>query len=110
MYLLCLYICATYKKIYFKYFSLTPVVDYNNMYTPRPATDSRSADLVATFNDSADMGLYTMRDYTAEKRAVRPVLMEDRMMPVEQLFFCDRATEKTIIMTVIDNQNVPRVK
>jgi hypothetical protein len=64
---------------------------------------------VATFNASADMGLYTMTEYTSEKRAVRPLLMEDRIMPVEQLFFCDRATEKTINMTVIDNQDVPRV-
>lgn len=76
----------------------------------RPATDSHNNDLVATFNSSAPgNGVYTVTSTTAEKRAVRPVLMEDRIMPVEQLFFCDRATEKTINLTVTDNQNVPLV-
>ena len=79
-------------------------------YHARPATDGRSSDLVATFNSSAPgNGVYTVVSQTAEKRAVRPVLMEDRIMPVEQLFFCDRATEKTINLTVTDNQNTPLV-
>ena len=34
------------------------------------------------------------------KRAVRPVLFEDRIIGVEQKFFCDRTTEKTITLTV----------
>ena len=76
----------------------------------RPATESQEADMVATFNSSAPgNGAYTVTALTAEKRAVRPVLMEDRIMAVEQLFFCDRATEKTINLTVTDNQNVPLV-
>ena len=41
------------------------------------------------------------------KRAVRPLLMEDRVLAVEQKFFCDRTTEKTITLTVTDNQNTP---
>ena len=42
------------------------------------------------------------------KRAIRPVLFEDRVLAVEQKFFCDRTTEKTIVLTVKDNQNVQK--
>ena len=34
-------------------------------------------------------------------------MMEDRVMAVEQKFFCDRTTEKTVTLTVTDNQNTP---
>ena len=42
------------------------------------------------------------------KRAIRPLLFEDRILAVEQKFFCDRTTEKTIVLTVKDNQNTPK--
>ena len=50
-------------------------------------------------------GFYTVGDTKSEgkrglKRAVRPVLFEDRILGVEQKFFCDRTTEKTITLTV----------
>ena len=41
-----------------------------------------------------------MEDETGFKRAVRPVLFEDRVLGVEQKFFCDRTTEKTVTLTV----------
>ena len=34
--------------------------------------------------------------------------MEDRILAVEQKFFCDRTTEKTIKLSVKDNQNNPK--
>ena len=46
-------------------------------------------------------GTYKLVDDDTEfKRAVRPVLFEDRILGVEQKFFCDRTTEKTITLTV----------
>jgi hypothetical protein len=39
------------------------------------------------------------------RRAVRPVLFEDRILAVEQKFFCDRTSEKTVTLTVKDNQD-----
>ena len=33
--------------------------------------------------------------------------MEDRVLAVEQKFFCDRTTEKTVTLSVTDNQNIP---
>ena len=33
--------------------------------------------------------------------------MEDRILAVEQKFFCDRTTEKTVNLSVTDSQNVP---
>ena len=50
-----------------------------------------------------------MEGRTEEKRAIRPLLYEDRVLPVEQKFFCDRTTEKTIILTVTDYDNTPKV-
>ena len=38
---------------------------------------------------------------------MRPLLSEDRVLAVEQKFFCDRTTEKTVTLTVQDNQNLP---
>ena len=52
---------------------------------------------------------YVVMATTEEKRAVRPVLFEDRVLAVEQKFFCDRTTEKTVKLTVTDNQNTPIV-
>ena len=54
-------------------------------------------------------GEYLMEGRTEEKRAIRPLLYEDRVLPVEQKFFCDRTTEKTIILTVTDYDNTPKV-
>ena len=39
------------------------------------------------------------------KRAIRPVLREDRILAIEQKFFCDRTTEKTVTLFARDNQN-----
>lgn len=39
------------------------------------------------------------------KRAIRPVLREDRILAIEQKFFCDRTTEKTVTVVARDNQN-----
>ena len=47
-------------------------------------------------------------DERSVRRAVRPVLFEDRILAVEQKFFCDRTTEKTITLTVKDNQNTQK--
>ena len=41
-----------------------------------------------------------VEDDTGFRRAVRPVLFEDRVLGVEQKFFCDRTTEKTVTLTV----------
>ena len=38
------------------------------------------------------------------KRAIRPVLREDRILAIEQKFFCDRTTEKTVTLRARDNQ------
>ena len=46
-----------------------------------------------------------MMGRTEEKRAIRPLLYEDRILAVEQKFFCDRTTEKTVTLTVTDNGN-----
>ena len=46
-------------------------------------------------------------DERSVRRAVRPVLFEDRILAVEQKFFCDRTTEKTVTLSVTDNQNTP---
>lgn len=48
-------------------------------------------------------------DQRAVRRAVRPVLFEDRVLAVEQKFFCDRTTEKTVTLTVKDNQNTQKL-
>ena len=53
-------------------------------------------------------GFYTMKSLDNYKRAIRPVLREDRVLAVEQKFFCDRTTEKTVTLTVRDNQNVQK--
>ena len=74
------------------------------MLLPRPETDVRQQDLVVT-HDGADK--YTVQMYSEEKRAIRPILYEDRILAVEQKFFCDRTTEKTVTLTVTDNQNTP---
>lgn len=42
------------------------------------------------------------------KRAIRPALFEDRVVAVEQKFFCDRTTEKTVTLTVKDNQSTQK--
>ena len=47
-------------------------------------------------------------DERSVRRAVRPVLFEDRILAVEQKFFCDRTTEKTVTLTVKDNQNTQK--
>ena len=46
-----------------------------------------------------------MMGRTEEKRAVRPLIYEDRILAIEQKFFCDRTTEKTVILTVQDYSN-----
>ena len=51
--------------------------------------------------------LYHPHPTSKERRAVRPVLVEDRILAVEQKFFCDRTTEKTVNLSVTDSQNVP---
>ena len=52
-------------------------------------------------------GYYAYNYANDYKRAVRPLLSEDRVLAVEQKFFCDRTTEKTVTLTVTDNQNSP---
>ena len=63
----------------------------------RPETDVRQQDLVVT-HDGANK--YTVQMYTEQKRAIRPILYEDRILAVEQKFFCDRTTEKTVNLSV----------
>ena len=53
------------------------------------------------------LGYYAYNYANDYKRAVRPLLSEDRVLAVEQKFFCDRTTEKTVTLTVTDNQNTP---
>ena len=65
-------------------------------------------DLTAQYNTTAQGG-YVAMTYTEEKRAIRPVMIEDRILAVEQKFFCDRTTEKTVTLTVTDSQNTPMV-
>ena len=65
-------------------------------------------DLAAEYNKTSPGG-YIMMSYTEEKRAIRPVVLEDRILAVEQKFFCDRTTEKTVTLTITDSQNVPKV-
>ena len=87
-------------------------------------------DMVATYNETIlasndprkdlPAGFYTMKSLvflkfnsyqflsTTQdnyKRAIRPVLREDRILAIEQKFFCDRTTEKTVTLTARDNQN-----
>ncbi len=56
-------------------------------------------DLAAQYNTTAPGG-YVAMTYTEEKRAIRPVMIEDRILAVEQKFFCDRTTEKTVTLIV----------
>ena len=49
-----------------------------------------------------------MKEQNNAKRAIRPVIFEDRILAVEQKFFCDRTTEKTIVLTVKDNQDTQK--
>ena len=65
-------------------------------------------DLAAQYNTTAPGG-YVAMTYTEEKRAIRPVMIEDRILAVEQKFFCDRTTEKTVTLTITDSQNTPMV-
>ena len=74
----------------------------------RPETDERLVDLAAQYNTTTPGGYVAMM-YTEEKRAIRPVMIEDRILAVEQKFFCDRTTEKTVTLTVTDSQNTPMV-
>ena len=86
-------------------------------------------DMVATYNETIlasndprkdlPAGFYTMKSLVFQKksyqflsttqdnykRAIRPVLREDRILAIEQKFFCDRTTEKTVTLTARDNQN-----
>merc|ERR1719209_1921142 len=51
-------------------------------------------------------GFYSIKDpWEGFRRALRPILFEDRILPIEQKFFCDRATEKTVTIWVKDNQD-----
>ena len=60
------------------------------------------------------VGFYTMQrgsqttDEKYVRRAIRPLLFEDRILAVEQKFFCDRTTEKTVTLTVKDNQQTQK--
>ena len=56
-------------------------------------------------NEPTQLGFYTVDDTHTSgreklKRAIRPILYEDRILAVEQKFFCDRTTEKTITLKV----------
>ena len=71
--------------------------------------DEKKMDLMATYDDMIDSSYYIMKGKTEEKRAIRPLIVEDRILAVEQKFFCDRTTEKTVTLTVTDNQDTPVV-
>ena len=71
--------------------------------------DDKKMDLMANYDDMIDSSYYIMRGKTEEKRAIRPLVVEDRILAVEQKFFCDRTTEKTVTLTVTDNQDTPVV-
>ena len=70
--------------------------------------DERQMDFMAKY-DETNGTFYTVTGMTDERRAIRPLLFEDRILAVEQKFFCDRTTEKTVKLTVTDVQNVPMV-
>ena len=71
-----------------------------------------SPDLVATFAAGADPepSIYAVTPFgygnLTRQHAVRVAIYEDRIFYFEQKFFCDRPTEKTVSMTVYDENSV----
>ena len=78
------------------------VAEYNGTVTgdfPSGKSEASSIKCLAIKNSLS--GSYKLvEDDTGFRRAVRPVLFEDRVLGVEQKFFCDRTTEKTVTLTV----------
>lgn len=57
------------------------------------------ADITATFSTDSYAPAASTPPMTGQI-PVRVHLVEDRVIPIERKFFCDRATEKTVTLTV----------
>ena len=61
--------------------------------SPSGTNDSAAEFSADTYLNTTDLG---------GKVTVRALLIEDRIITVDQKFFCDRATEKTVTLNVIN--------
>jgi hypothetical protein len=94
-------------------------VQQNTNYLPIPYAIfyfSPTAGLVSAALTTFSGGIYTVQNATETlnvtsftgQLAVRAFLVQDRILYIQKRFFCDKATEKTIWLTVTDQFNYQR--